>query len=278
METLRRIEPLRAYRQDEIETYKQQDTGKVPEFRWVCPTDIYVDETYQRKLRKRSLLLIDSIIKRFSWRRLKPPIVVALEDGTLHCIDGQHTAIAAATLQLNKIPVVVVEADTVELRADAFVGHNRDRVIMEPIDIYKGLLKANDPDAMDIHNVCTRAGVRIHQVQMRGVTRVGDCAAIRVIGHLIKRHSPMKARRVLEALVKAGRAPIQRVEIDAVEAMMLVKCPQLDPDQMAKIIRRVGEDGLVYSRVKAASEKRPWKHTLFEAYYMALEKQREHAV
>jgi hypothetical protein len=138
-------------------------------------------------------------------------------------------------------------------------------------------LKANDPDATDIHNVCTRAGVRIRQIQMRGAHKPGDCAAVSVIGNLIKRHSPMKARKVLEALVLAGRGPIQRVEIDAVEAMMLVKHPKLTVEEMASVIKASGEEGLIRSKVRAAAEKRPQKYALYEAYLAVLEKQRERA-
>jgi hypothetical protein len=271
VDNLRKIKPLEEWPDGLQSTI---DPGKEPEFRWVAPTDLYVDETYQRDLRERSRKLIEKIALNFVWCRLKPPIVVELPDGTMHCIDGQHTAIAAATRRVPLIPVIVVVADTIEMRAAAFVGHNRDRIVMDPLDVYKGLLKANDPDAMDINNVCTRAGVRIRQVQMRGAHAVGDCAAVFVIGNMIKRHSPMKARKVLEALVKAGRGPITRTEVDAVEATMLVKFPDVSTEEMAKAIMIVGDEGLIRARVKAASEKRPQKYALYEAYIAVLEKQR----
>jgi len=274
MSKLRRVKALGLYRDGEI---KPIDAGKPPELRWVSPTDLYVDSEYQRDLRKRSILLIDRIVKGFVWRKLKPPIVVEVEDNgkvLLHCIDGQHTAIAAATRRdIEKIPVIVVEALSIEDRADSFVGHNRDRVVMSSLDIYKGLLKANDPDALDIHNVCERAGINLRQVQVHGRRLSGDCECVTVIGGLIKRWSPLKARTVLEALVKSGRTPISRVEISAVEAVMLVSRPDLTPDQMAGVIKALGDEGLIRSKVLAAQGKRPHKHLLYEAYIAILEEQ-----
>lgn len=267
-ETLRRIKPLTS-----IKNVPTVDPGPLPEFRWVVPTDLYVDEAYQRDLRVRSFRLIEKIVRNFLWRRIKPVIAVELPDGKLHCIDGQHTATAAATRNIPLIPAFIVQAETLEQRADAFVGHNRDRIVMDPLDVYKGLLRAKDPDAMDIHNVCERAGVRICQLQGNGYTKAGDCAAVGVIGAMVRRHSPMKARKVLEALVKAGCSPISRVEIDAVEALMLVTYPNASIEQVASVIRALGDEGIIRAKVRAAAEKRPNKHTLYEAYAEIMEKQ-----
>ena len=72
----------------------------------------------------------------WDWNQFKPPVCVEDDDLRLHVIDGQHTSIAAAThnaLQnftvpkqnserIGRIPVIVVEASSIEARAKAFIG------------------------------------------------------------------------------------------------------------------------------------------------------------
>ena len=111
-----------------------------PEFVWVPPTNLLVDETYQRELSRQSLALIEKIVKRWDWSRFKPP-VVARTDGGFEVIDGQHTAIAAASHpEIDEIPVMVVETTDMGDRAKAFVGHNRDPGICEADDWHVGIV------------------------------------------------------------------------------------------------------------------------------------------
>ena len=65
--------------------------------KWIAPTDLLVDATYQRDLSERSIRLIRKMIENFNWNRLKPPIVVQVGPASLHIVDGQHSAIVAAT-------------------------------------------------------------------------------------------------------------------------------------------------------------------------------------
>jgi hypothetical protein len=98
------------------------------QLKWLAPTDLLVDATYQRDLSERSMRLIRKMIENFSWNRMKPPIVVQVGPASLHIVDGQHTAIVAASIGIPQIPVFVVKAEGLDERARAFVGHNTDRV------------------------------------------------------------------------------------------------------------------------------------------------------
>lgn len=110
--TLRRIEPFGGILPKELPQLK---LGQDPEIRWVNPASLMVDESYQRDLTERSVRLIRNIILNFAWRKYKCPIVVEVgPNKELHCIDGQHTAIAAVTLRLPAIPIFIVEAATLE--------------------------------------------------------------------------------------------------------------------------------------------------------------------
>lgn len=247
--------------------------GKKPELRWVEPTSLLVDEVYQRELTTtRSVKLIVSVINNFTWRKLKPPIVVEV-DGRLHCINGQHTATAAATLGLKEIPVFVVEAGSLQERADAFVAHNRDQVELTSFHIYRAKLAAGDELALDVANVCQRAGVKLKLINNQSRVDVGDCACIAKIQRLVKRQGVSSARKVLEALVRGGRAPIAAVEIDATEAVMCLARDTTTVEQMASVIRALSDAGLVQARLDALAQEKPVKHVLFNKYIDLLNRQ-----
>lgn len=267
MTMLRRIEPLAI-----PDAPSGVDLGARPELRWVAPSSLLVDEAYQRGLGRRSLRLIKELVHSFAWRKMKPPIVVEVEGG-LHVVDGQHTAIAAATLQVPEIPVFVVEAATVQERAEAFVGHNRDRIVMAPLDVYRAKVAAGDPDAVDVEAVCRRAGVRLRQINQNAKILAGDTMAVGTVERLVKRRGVIRARMVLEAFVKAERGPISAPEIDAVEAIMVVGRPSLSPELMARAIHALGDHGVIRSKMLAASERCPQKHVLYRMYMELLEKQ-----
>ncbi len=102
--------------------------GAVPRLEWGDPKTLWVDETYQRNLSERLVKLIRKIVAEFDWRRFSPPKVVHV-DGRRHVLDGQHTAIAAASHPgIKEIPWIVLDAPELLDRARAFIGHNRDRV------------------------------------------------------------------------------------------------------------------------------------------------------
>lgn len=201
--TLRPIRPMRELAPKKLD---ERDLGPRPELRWVNPCALLVDAKYQRDLTERSRRLIKRIIAEFAWRKWKPPIVVEV-DGGLHCINGQHGAIAAATRGIPEVPIFVVTAATLAERAESFVAHNKDQLVMSPFDIFRARLAAGDEAAQDVQNVCQRAGVTLKVVNPQVPTKIGDCASISTVHGLVKRHGVQKARAILEALVRGGARP-----------------------------------------------------------------------
>jgi len=210
--------------------------GPRPDFRWVAPVSLYVDATYQRDLSRRSINMMKRMYEGFAWNRIKVPNVVEV-GGKLLVIDGQHTAIVAATLKVPEIPVLVVDAPGVRDQAQAFVGLNTERVKVSPFDIYRALLASGDEDAIDVDNVCKRAGVRIRALSPTCVVAEGDTSALGTIQSLVKRRGVVTARKVLEALVKARRYPISPFEIRAAERVMCHDRPGIEVDRLARAIR-----------------------------------------
>lgn len=234
--------------------------GAKPFVKWVAPTSLLVDASYQRELSERSIRLIRKTIVGFAWNRFKMPIVVQVGAASLHVVDGQHTAIVAATIGIPQIPVFVVEAESLDERARAFVGHNTDRIVVSPFDIYRALLSSGDPDAVDVDNVCRRAGVRLRVISPSSAIAAGDTAAVGLVQRLVKRRGVMPARKVLQCLVKAKRAPITGAEILAAERIICLERKDVDLEELTAVIRIEGTDGINKAHGKARSEKTPlWR-------------------
>lgn len=192
-----------------------------PLFREVDPLDLLVDETYQRQISERSLELIRRIVAQWDWRRFKPPVVAETEDG-LVVLDGQHTAIAAATHPgVARIPVMVVTAVDRAAQAKAFVGHNKDRLGITQMQMHHAALAAGDEDALTIDQVCQRAGVTVlRNAPGGGVFKPGETVAVHGIGALINRRGAQKARIILQVLAEARCAPVSAAQIKSVEMLL----------------------------------------------------------
>lgn len=260
---LRRIQPLPF--PGEI----QLDLGREPEFLWVPPTDLYVDETYQRDLKRNSYLLIASMRKEFRWNRMKPPIVVRDELG-LHVIDGQHTAIVAASLEIRRIPVFLVEADALDERARTFVSHNTNRVTVHPLDIFRALVASGDPDAMTCQEVIDRAKVRLRMISSTTSIAEGDTMAIGTIRNLVRKRGALLSRQVLQTLVEAKRAPVSAPEITAVEEL-LCGTKRVDRERLVIAIRMSGDEGLMAAQGHSKTARMPLWRVLAERWRKALE-------
>lgn len=233
--------------------------GETPHLEWVSPTSLLVDEHYQRKLSRKSVKLIRTIVENFSWCRLKPPIVVKTSTG-LHVIDGQHTAIASATIGLEEIPVFVVDAPTVPDRARAFVGHNTDRVIVSPIDVFHALLAAGDAEALTVDAVCRRAKVTVRHLSQSSAIGPGDTMAVISIRKVIARQGELRAQRILEVLNGAGCMPIGSAELLAVEHILCNTRGIPPAKQLTDIIRSDGPSGIRAARGEASSTRVPlWR-------------------
>ncbi len=196
-----------------------------PIFDRIAPGDLLVDETYQRDLSARSLRLIRSIVEGWDWLKFKPP-VVALTDRGFEVVDGQHTAIAAACHpEIALIPVVVVDGSDHARRARAFVSHAVDRLQVTPAQVWHAAVAAGDEDALTIHNVLERAGVKLLPYPPTdGVYGTAETVALGAVRRLVDKRGAMRAREVLEIVAKAGLAPITADHIRVAEALLT------DPD------------------------------------------------
>lgn len=180
-----------------------------PTVRVVAPGDLRVEPKYQRDLSGKSINLIRRIVAQFDWAKLKPPICVDTPDG-LVVIDGQHTAIAAATHPgVKRIPVLIVKADVIEARADAFVAHNRDRVLLSPFQVFHAEVVAGNREAKMVAATIIRAGGSVpRSAAMKGYAEKGQVVALSEARSLYRKHGEEALFKVVRIGVLAGLKPI----------------------------------------------------------------------
>lgn len=209
---LRQIKPLKI---NDVLPGLLDDEGK-PEFEWVDPSTLYIEEKYQRNLTERSVRLIRKIYKDFQWTRFKPPVVSYGEGGKLFVIDGQHTAIAAISHpKIKKIPVMVVNAPSVKERATSFMGHNRDRLNVTSAQMFYSSVAAGDGVAMAAKKALDDTGCTILRFNPP-VWVEGQTLAAGTLMELAARKGVAGLSRVLKILLDAKRAPITALEMKAV--------------------------------------------------------------
>lgn len=177
-----------------------------------------VDESYQRGLSERSVALIRKLVEGWDWRHFKAPCVTRV-GGDYHVVDGQHTAIAAATLGI-EIPVLIVSDATLAERAQAFISHNKNRLSVTGLQLHRARVTAGDIAAQGVDEACRRARVTLRAAPLAGVWQVGESSSIAAIRRVVERKGAAGATRVLRILVEANRAPIRGDEISAVALLL----------------------------------------------------------
>ena len=213
-------------------------TGK-PELTWIAPNELLIDEAYQRDLSQASLRLIRRIVERWDWRRFKPPVVAWTAEG-LEVIDGQHSAIAAETHPaIDLIPVIVVEAAQQVDRAQAFIGHNRDRIAITAAQMHAASSTAGDADALQTNRICVAAGVEMLRIPpARGVYRPRTTIAVTAVKALVVAEPEDVATWVLRTLAEADLAPIGAAHIRALWHLVTTEeFAEVDRDALARAVQ-----------------------------------------
>lgn len=191
----------------------------LPIFEWVEPATLLVDEGYQRDSSERSLKLVRKIVAGWDWAKFKAPCAV-MTDAGLELIDGQHTAIAAATHpDVEKIPVMIVDVDQRAERAAAFIGHNKDRVAVTAAQLHVAAIAAGDEEALAIEAVCREAGIRTLRAPTKD-PKPGETMAISAIGALVRGRGQEGAVRVLKIARDSGICPLTQIEIKATDLLV----------------------------------------------------------
>jgi hypothetical protein len=193
-----------------------------PEIMWVKPETLKIDGSYQRDLSRKSMNLIKSIVANWSWERMKPVICAYNEAGDLEVIDGQHTAIGAASHpDVPEVLVMVVSGAETQNRAAAFIGHNKDRVAVTAPQLYYASLEAGDEVAIALKEACEGAGATIKRYPPpNGQWKIGEAICVQALLDVVKNKGKAGGRRLMSILVAAKRAPLNALEVKAVYELL----------------------------------------------------------
>lgn len=211
------------------------DAGTVstdlPEFDWLDPSLLFVEDDYQRGLSDKSLRMIRRIAANWNWAKIKPAICVR-SGNRIVIIDGQHTALAAVSHGgIAKIPVMIVDAKTIKERADAFISQNRDRLALTPMHLHYAAVAAGDEIAVAVDQACKKAKVTILRAPKGAIAKhqVGETVSVGIISRIVAKVGIHHGARVLKVLVDAKRAPIAAHEVAAVYELLF------DPKYRSKV-------------------------------------------
>lgn len=279
MTDLRTIEPINIADLDTA----APETGE-PICERVDPKTLFVDPAYQRSVGERGLRQIRRIVEAFDWTKYKPPICAYAEhDGetVLKVLDGQHTAIAAASHpDIAMIPVMIVEAADTAAQAAAFVGQNTQRVAVTPLQVFFAEVTAGDDDALDVLKTCERAGVTILRAPAsRGEFKAAETVSIAAIKALVDKRGVMRARMVLEVLAKANLAPITADHVKAAEYLMTEPefCEAFEPEDLTREIETSGKAAEHEAKVFSVAQKLPVWRALAVQWFKKTRKKRRAA-
>lgn len=233
------------------------DPGEVPVLDWLDPELIDADPLYQRPLDE---LRVNAILKAFTWRSFGALVVVPQVDGRYHATDGQHRLAAAKRHpKVTHVPAVIVKTEDVQSEASIFVEINKNRKNVSALELFFAGLAADDDDALTIHQVCQRAGVRIPKYPSAGY-KPADCIAIAAIQSVVNKRGAMRARQVLEVLARAELAPITATHIKACESLLLDDEFGVEGEGLTATILAMGPPAEVEARRFGATHNCPvWK-------------------
>ena len=227
---IRRIQPF-----DDLMGAEPNDPSPhPPETIEMDPGDLWVDASYQRNLSRKSVALIIRIIANWDWSRFKPPVVARDPQGRLNIIDGQHTAIAALTHPvIKKIPVLVVDIETVKEAAGAFLAHNTERVFVTSFDKWQAKITAEDPTVCQIDEILTANNITVARNLKK---EENNTIAVGELEKRFKMLGPIKFREYIEHVAACNFAPIKQEHLIAMSILLYPTVPTPGPEIVPSLL------------------------------------------
>lgn len=215
-----------------------------PKIAWLRLDQLVIDESYQRGLSHKSMALIRRLVERWDWNCFKPLSVALIAGGGQYeIIDGQHTALAAATHgSIETLPCLVLDVATVAERSAAFVGINRDRVSLTPYSLYRARVAAGDPEAVAVHEGLNAAGATLLEALRFDVDYgPGVIACIGALLLIARRGGKARVARLLKICMAADVTPIPSAVLKGLDEVVRAPEPPSDADLIVTLSRLGGE-------------------------------------
>lgn len=166
--------------------------------------------------------------------------------GLYEIIDGQHTAIAAATHgAIETLPCLVLDATTVAQRAAAFVGINRDRVPLTPFALYRSRLAAGDEEAVAVGQALEAADCELLESLRYDVDYpAGTVACVSTLLQIVRRGGRPRLARLLKMCKAAGIGPVPSALLKGLED--IVRVPEApSTEALTAVLLELGGETIV---------------------------------
>lgn len=201
-----------------------------PTIEWLWCHQLFVNDDYQRSLSDKSHHLISEIARNFKWTSFHVPVVTPFdyhEEGydfqAYEILDGQHTSIGSLTNgSIKQIPCLIVPTEDLIEKASSFVSLNTSNVKMTSLSVFWAEYTSKDEIAVEVFNgVSLGGGTIVRRPKPYGNFQVGEITAPVVLKEIAKRGGQIWVKRVVEAGVKSGLAPIGAHWLRAFELLLL---------------------------------------------------------
>ena len=164
-------------------------------FAMIPVSELRVDPTYQRTLRRRVLAMSSN------WDYEQCDVlVVSFRDDVFYIIDGQHRYEAAKRNNVEYLPCQIYTGLTQREEAVKFIQSNTGVALLSPYDTYRANLFLGEPIDTTVKKVCDEFGVKILEAKSKEPSVFGSLANARKI---TKTHGESCLRWVLSTLCKA---------------------------------------------------------------------------
>lgn len=209
-----------------------------PHTEMVRPEDLWLDHNYQREFLPANMTLLQEIIEYWDWDRFRAPNCVRQPDGRLFIRDGQTTALGALHHpQIDRIPVLVKNAKSLEKDAEAFVALNDKFIPVENADKFTARLLMGDPVTRELARILNKFGIHVLRSAKRGAEYgKNETTCIGAFRRLLEAHGSQEVEQICEILRVANFRPIRFAHLHAVRKMLKEGALQRNVD-----IARIGQ-------------------------------------
>ncbi len=192
-----------------------------PDLRWLPLSSLVIDDTYQRALSNRSVRLISQIVSDWNWYHVKALSVLQSGD-RYEIVDGQHTAIAAATHGgIADLPCLVLPRTTTAEAASAFVGINTHRVALTAANLFRASLASGDDLTLAVVDAARAARATLLTIPPSdGRFAPGSVIAVGALKQIATKKGRAGLARVLQIGVDARLAPITAPAMKAIALLL----------------------------------------------------------
>lgn len=138
---------------------KIPDPGPLPQLGWLSIDVLVVDHSYQREARG---VLVQKIIRDFSWRAFQVITVTPIDHYKYAVIDGQHRVIAARLHPtIDQVPCCIVKALETKEQAGLFIAVNSIRANVTSVQMYWAGIAAEDVAYLSLAELFARVGLTV---------------------------------------------------------------------------------------------------------------------